>query len=185
MPELRDVPDDFVEVVMNTEGGGPYLFSRRWRTSVPAIQRWLKATNLTERVQNPPVPKSWGDVAPTMNRTELARHYSVRPNTIARWVRETDIQSKPKKAQTWVPRGKRTVVKANTQACEAAANYLRNIYRNVHKCSIYLTHSQTWGEARGLPDKGRGLYFVHSVGVISNEQMLKLAREHGYEAGRV
>jgi hypothetical protein len=156
-----------------------------WHASVPTIQRWLQATNLTERVTHPSVPPSWHDVAPTKNKTELATHYCVSMKTVNKWIAETGIKAKPKK-RLFLSRPEqreRTKLKcAGSEDCAAAADYLRRIYSNVHRCDIYLTTQRTWGQVLGLPNKGRGQYFVHSVGVITNDQLLTLARKHGFQS---
>lgn len=66
-----------------------------------------------------------------------------------------------------------------------AARHLRRHYRNVHRADIKLyEHSKvTWGDMRDLPNGGAGYYFVDGKGVLTKEEMLALACEHGFSTG--
>jgi hypothetical protein len=105
---------------------------------------------------------------------------------VARWLQETGATTKPSgvraksgpKRTGW--RNPKTEQIVRPEGLDAAANYLRMHYANVHKCCIHETLRRRWGTNRGLPNGGRGLYFVDGVGVITNEQLLELARKNGY-----
>lgn len=163
--------------------------SRHWHTAIPTIHRWLKETGLTDRVNNPPPPKSWGDIAPTKNKIELSTHYKVTTSVILRWIQLTGINARPKRQLVLSRPEMRARAQAkyggDSKTLDAAAHFLRRFYANVHRADIYLTRTCTWGESRGLPHRGKGLYYIDSVGVVTNEDMLTLARKHGYEADRV
>jgi len=80
--------------------------------------------------------------------------------------------------RTWKPK----LVENVPTNLDLAADHLRRFYSNVHSCSIRMTLGKTWGEYHNLPNKGRGLYYVEGVGVVTNEGMLRLARKHGHDA---
>lgn len=187
---LRPVPDDFIEYVTGVESVSFQSLMRRWGAGREVIGRWLAETNLTEQMTNRPVPKSWGEIAPTMNRIELGTHYDVDKRTIARWIIESGVKPLEKKSR-YVPRPvirERKLAKYGGGAIKEVSNaacYLRRFYKCVHRCDIYETAELRWGQNRGLPNWGRGLYYVDGVGVIPNSKLLELAEEHGYEAGRV
>ena len=184
MPEPRDVPEDFVRSVTSMEGGCYLSLARRWHAGLDTIQRWLRETGLTERVTNPPPPKSWGATAPTKNQFELQQHYQVAKPIIKRWIAQTGVQPKPKTPPITKRGERRERAKAKYSSpkdLEAAANHLRKFYANVHSCAIYLTRELSWGESRGLPNKGKGFYYIDGVGVVTNEDMLTLARKNGHE----
>lgn len=75
-------------------------------------------------------------------------------------------------------------------AVQGAAQYLRRHYPNVFPCSILITEyggenkrtPQTWGDQHGLPEGGKGHYYVENVGVITNSALLELARKHEWKA---
>ena len=188
MPEPRDVPEGFVQFVLGMDGGGYLSLSRHWHTAIPTIHRWLRETGLTDRVNNPPPPKSWGDIAPTKNKVELSAHYKVTTSVILRWIQLTGINARPKR-QLVLSRAEardRAAIKySGSKDLEAAAHFLRRHYPNVHRADIYLTTQRTWGQARGLPDKGRGRYYVDSIGVIGVRELLELAKRHGYNGAGI
>jgi hypothetical protein len=68
---------------------------------------------------------------------------------------------------------------------DRAASHLRRYYSNVHRCDIkvYENQSITWGFLHEVPNGGRGYYFVDGKGVLKQDEMLALAREHGFDEG--
>lgn len=72
---------------------------------------------------------------------------------------------------------------------ERAADYLRRFYANVHRCDIKVFEHQrvTWGDLNNVPDHGVGYYYVDGRGVLTNVQVLSIARERGFaeDNGRV
>jgi hypothetical protein len=72
----------------------------------------------------------------------------------------------------------------------SAAQHLRRHYPNVFPCHILLTEfggdnrrtPVTWGEHKGLPDRGHGYYYIEHVGVVANDALIALARTTGWKA---
>lgn len=68
---------------------------------------------------------------------------------------------------------------------DRAASHLRRYYSNVHRCDIKVYEHQriTWGDLRQIPNSGVGYYFVDGKGIMAQEDMLALSREHGFTEG--
>ena len=65
---------------------------------------------------------------------------------------------------------------------ERAANHLRRFSPNVHRADIrmYEQKRDTWGDEYGVPNSGCGYYFVAGHGVVTNDEMVALARSKGF-----
>lgn len=182
MPAPRDVPEGFVKFVTGRDGGNIMELCRKWNASVETVHRWLQETKLMERVFNPPLPKDWNKIAPTRTRADLVLHYRVSPRVIKQWADEAGVKPKPKGQR---PRSQPATLPKHDARCDTAADFLRGVYSNVHRCDIQVTLSRTWGQVHNIPDKGRGRYFVEGVGVLTNKELLELAKRHGHETLRV
>jgi hypothetical protein len=136
-----------------------------------------------DRIYNPPVPEDWREIAPTMHKRDLSLRYEVRCGTITRWVKESGVQAK-RRERVWFPKAEKDerIALESVPECDAAADFLRGFYSNVHRCDIQMTLSRTWGQVHDIPDKGRGRYYVEGVGVVTNEGLMQLARKHGHDA---
>lgn len=61
-----------------------------------------------------------------------------------------------------------------------AAHYLRQFHSNVFRCDIMVHEGKTWGYERGIPDRGRGRYFVSGAGVVTNAEVVEMAEQKGF-----
>lgn len=149
-------------------------------------------------------PADWAEVAPTKYKVELSAHYGISSRMVDRLIETTGIRSrktvhelareKPAKDKGrgttslyW--RGARhyqtfrytTELPRSTP--QQAAQFLRRKYANVHRADIILKEgsSKTWGDLRGVPNHGKGFYYVHPIGVISELDLVMLAVNHGFE----
>lgn len=72
----------------------------------------------------------------------------------------------------------------------SAVRHLRRHFSNVFRCDIVLTEmggedkktTITWGEDKGLPNKGAGLHYIEKLGIVPNAALLELARQHGWKS---
>ncbi|OXE37495.1 MAG: hypothetical protein CGW95_01205 [Phenylobacterium zucineum] len=204
----RIAPDDFPEVV-NRLGitKARAHFDVAWDT----IYRWCGELNIKPPARRPTktrprkdieVPADWAEVAPTKFKVELSVHYGLSSRMIDRLIERTGIRSRktvhelarerPSKEQhqrplCWRPSGSfytfRNGAELPRSTPEAAAQFLRRRYANVHRADIRMKEgsAETWGDRRGLPDHGKGQYYVHPVGVVSELDLVMLAVRHGFE----
>lgn len=154
------------------------------------------------------IPEDWDQVAPTLYRYQLATHYGISLLMVKRLIEETGVSSRLtvhdlKKINGAAPRHKIGVGEAkprglrnpmrnkpapgwavndNVDIYGLAAKHLRRFYPNVHRADIlmYVNKKTTWGFVHGVPNGGRGQYFVAGVGVVTNERLLEMARERGF-----
>jgi hypothetical protein len=177
------MPEDFVKIVKNMPCVSYNKLTARWRVGRRTLDKWLRDTEMEDYIANPPPPPDWAELAPTMLSNKLAWHYGVGRIVIKRWVDATGIRTLPKqklKLSTDQVKKIHAVRYCAPEEVSAAADYLRMFYSNVHRCDIYLDQWRTWGQEQGLPNKGAGQYYVEGLGVMTNEQLLTLARDHGY-----
>jgi len=65
----------------------------------------------------------------------------------------------------------------------AAAHFLRRMFSNVFRCSVQMKEGskRTWGDDRGLPDRGANHYCVDGR-ILTTGDLIDLAEQHGYSA---
>lgn len=145
----------------------------RRRMGIPAVSR--KPTSL---------PAAFVDDARVSPTPDLAKRYERSPRTIRRWRKGAGLE--PVLPRRIIRQAKRTLwAKAPTFTDEQrAANVLRRHYPSVFRCDLRLTERgrETYGSIRGLPDNGRGHWFIAKVGIVNHATMIAKAREYGYEA---
>jgi hypothetical protein len=129
-----------------------------------------------------------------MGLMQLSRHYGFSDNVIRRMVRETKVKlakvlpsGRPSLSKTGMP-ARAKIPSMDGSEVGQAANYLRKFYANVHSAAITLYGSEmpgkskiTWGDARDLPDHGKGFYFVAGPGILKHREVIKLAYKHGWQ----
>lgn len=204
----RLAPPEFVEVV-NRLGvtKARHHFNIAWDT----IYRWCSELNIKPPARRPTktrppkdvaIPADWEQIAPTMYKVELAAHYGLSSRMIDRLIEKTGTRSrktvhelareKPPKERRARPPCWRSAAHYQTfryttelprSTPQQAAQFLRRIYANVHRADIQMREgsNQTWGDVHGATDHGKGQYYVHPVGIISELDLVMLAVKHGFE----
>ena len=186
----RPVPEGFVEMATQRNMTVNRL-SAIYQYHNNGIMRWLKEVGVTLiPSRNKLLPDDWFEVVGTLNASQLSKHYCVDIGVIRRWLKETGT-----KPAAYKPAGRkmfrlpqmRQSLPAKVQSDEAsqAAHYLRRFYANVFRCDIMFDDKHTWGEVRGLPNKGRGLYHVDKIGIVANTAVIELAEKKGWRTSHV
>ena len=138
--------------------------------------------NLPSHIAAAPVPTDFSVRGREMTLNEAAKHYGVTPAVVGRWRRESGIRYLPY-GKTFVVAQlpKNSVPKVASDSAAQAAHHIRRWFRNVHRADILEREDgTTWGELRGLPNKGKGLYYVDSMGVVPEADVIELARSRGW-----
>lgn len=145
--------------------------------------------------QPPSIPNDWYAVAPNMFKKELQAYYAMSRLQIERLVETTGIKTRPMNpppkpkpvSSRPIKQFKQFIHKRTPDIApgvpSAAAQFLRRHYLSVHRCDIHMTEttSETWGDRHKLPNRGKGLYYVAGVGVVSELQLVNLALDKGFE----
>ena len=201
-------PRDFIEVVNRlgiTKARDHFVVA--WDT----IYRWCSELNIkpparratkTRPRKDLAVPDDWAQVAPTMFKAELAGHYGISSRMVDRLIEKSGIRSRktvhelarerpaqpqPKRPPHWRSAAHyqtfRYITELPRSTPQQAATFLRRKYANVHRADILMRDgsSQTWGDVHGAADHGKGQYYVHPIGIISELDMVMLAVRHGFE----
>lgn len=159
----------------------------------------IKARNYappSERNAILPPPDDFAEMAPTMTKGDLARHYAKHHKAVGRWLREMGLVAKPyvppvKKPKPEPTRAGPLVNRASagaartggtpqrdiTQAGEAA-HFLRRTIIPVYRADMVLSETQR----RKLPDRGRDMFVVGHYGVIPAAEVIAMAEKRGYRA---
>ena len=214
--ETRPVPEDFVAVV---EKIGISKARKHFTASWETVAKWADMIGM-ERKHHKPGARPWGDgsrikvpedfaeLAPTMFKKELARHYNCSVNRIRRICEMTGLKTKPtvhdlakingpkRRGKTGNPRGrnvggfKLTNLSSpipsndNFDKYGQAARFLRRTFTNVFRCDIKLYENRpaTFGDERDppLPKGGAEHYFVAGLGVVHRENLLSIAEQKGF-----
>lgn len=173
-----------------------FAFGISYRTAKD-IRHRLGLTPRVKRDKQPPaVPDDWYVIAPTKFKKDLQGYYAMTRLQIERLVELTGVSTRPMNPP---PRPKVQVSRKPIRNFKqfihkrtpdiaggvpsAAAHHLRRFYPNVHRCDIGMseTTSETWGDRHGLPNRGKGLYYVAGVGAISELELVNLAMDKGFE----
>ena len=205
---LRDVPQNVAELIaeLGIEGA-----RRELRTGWATIARWMRDLNIPKPKREivrpkmtPDVPADWAEVVPTMFKYEIADHYRMSPMMVTRLIEQTGVKSrktahelareKPPKqpAQKRKPflrvRNFTSPIRYGLPvirdgAAVRAASHLRRYYPNVHRADIQMLINKpvTWGDQQGLPDRGRGYYYVSGRGILTDQEVVELAESLGFE----
>lgn len=200
----REPPAD-LQAVLNERGveGARAHFKTGWHT----MKRWMHDLNIGKPDRKPIrhnakpliIPDDWEKVAPTKYKYELAQHYRVGARQINRMIEATGIRSrltahelaanrpppepKARKARRSTARRVFNMDRwRGSTALEMAASHLRRKYPNVHRCDIQLREFErtTWGDAHGVPNHGKGYYFVAGKGVMTEDELVALAEKTGF-----
>jgi hypothetical protein len=199
----KPAPDDLAAVVDRIGvAAARDHYSVGWET----LRRWISTVGLTidktkrfKALAERPliIPKDWAERAPTMFKNQLASHYQISGKAVNRLIEVTGIHSKrieakpkpepkPKmprrnwRQHSWGQFSSGTQsVEMHTMATEAA-RFLRRVYPNVHRCDIQMREgsSTTWGDERGMPNRGKGYYLVGSR-TMSELEMINHALDRG------
>lgn len=200
----RGAPDDISQVI---EQIGVSAARQHYSVGWSTLKRWIQQLNIKidknkrykTEVRGPKIPEDWAELAPTMCKMHLARHYRIAHKTVNKIIAATGIEPlklerkpkppKPKRAlrRNWHNTAYRQFNHQNfTGQAETftrqAATYLRRIYPNVHRCDILMRvgSSQTWGDVHGVPRKGKGYYRVGPL-IMTELEMINHALERGMD----
>lgn len=208
--QLRPPPEGLAEALleMGVEGARVH-FKAGWSTIRRWMQE-LNLSKPPRKPQPKPAPRplvipaDWAEVAPTLYKFEIAEHYRMGVKNINRIIEATGIRSRktahelakerppeaPRQRQRRAPRrpmGRHPVVDrsgvhSNITLYQQAANHLRRLYPNVHRCDIQMREFDrtTWGDEHKVPNHGQGFYYVAGRGVITNDDLIQLAERHGF-----
>lgn len=205
----RLAPPDFIEVV-NRIGitNARNHFNVAWDTiyrwcSELNIKPPARRPTKTRPQKDIAVPNDWAEVAPTLYKVELAAHYGLSSRMVDRLIEKTGIRSRktvhelarerpaketrPGRPLCWRKTPGFNTFRYSTElprsTPQEAAQFLRRRYANVHRADIQMREgsSQTWGDVHGAKDRGRGQYYVHPIGIMSELDMVMLAVKHGFE----
>lgn len=196
---IRAVPDDFRE---SQKSMGYKELCTKYRCSQQTLQRWYNACDIplgTYHTERSTIPPDWVAVAPTMTKTLLALHYNVSVTTINKWLENTGVDPKrfipTKKEKPVVPphRGRHSALRktpvpsVKPDEVSQAAHYIRRFYPNVFRADLKLfeAYSDTWGERNNVENYGIGKYFVSGLGVISDDEVVKLADRLGFRKDKM
>ncbi len=168
---------------------------KKYKTSSKTLHRWESELGVKLDNYNPPslrkrpVPDDWYQVAPTKTIKELRDEYGLSDSLVRKMVRETGVKViRLRSPLGQMGRGKALSTQPHTEL-DAAAHHLRRYYACVHRCDIRLYSENdparrhiTWGAVRGLENGGAGFYFVDSVGIVANDDVVALARSKGWRS---
>lgn len=162
---------------------------RKYKTSTPTIARWAQEIGepldayKRAAIKKREVPADWFKVAPTMTVKQLQTHYGMSGSLVRRIAKDTKIRFVGRKTSTYYL----GTPGPSLSELDKAAHYLRRFFRNVHRCDIKLYDSPdldraslTWGDVRGMKGGGAGHYYVDSVGIVANNDVLALAQSKGW-----
>lgn len=183
-----DVPQEAIDWMKSQEVVSVAEMARQFNVSRGKARRWYTLSGVdVPRHQALPkmerAPDDWFEVAPRMTLTELEKHYNASSSKIRRWVSETNVvlrhHNPPSTWRTGLVQA--PLPSVSNEAPAQAAHYIRRWFKNVHRADIIeRENGTTWGELRGLPAKGRGLYYVDGVGVVPSAEVIDLARARGW-----
>lgn len=95
----RQMPADFPQVALTMPR---HDLKKHYGASERIVRRWCDEASITKsfRVGRPgcgrrPMPDDFTQLAPTMCRMDLSRHYRASSELIMRWIRETGVNAKP------------------------------------------------------------------------------------------
>lgn len=177
----RKLPDDFAAraVAMSDQD-----LRRHYVAGQSTIKRWRiesgATENLFKRLPNVQMPADFAEIANGMTVGQAADHFRRPRDTIRRWFGYAGIAPRPAR---FVATQKVNHVELDASVAGQAAQHLRRFYGSVHRADLRIRESgrATWGSERGLPDGGRGLYFVSGLGVMPDHEMVGLARDRGFK----
>lgn len=192
------IPDDFTEnakVMTRTQ------LCQHYNVTPRTVWKWiyrLDADYIDRKTYG--IPADFSERAKEMTKAELGRHYIKDGSTIQRWLAALNITAKKyehpnagrrnkiveervKRSQPEVKDWRHKVFTNQMRSeAAAAAHFLRRHYGSVFRCDIKMWESKpgTWGDARGLFDHGRNQYFVSGKGTMWLDELIELARSHGF-----
>lgn len=182
-PARRPVPAGFPEMARTTADN---RLREMYGAGQATVVRWRAETGISYRrpgiSPHCQMPHDFAEVARGMSNPEAARYFRRSPETTRRWFVYAGVTPRETRFLSTKP-----VIRAELDPSmpAQAAQHLRRFYASVHRADIRLDDRtrQTWGAARGLPDGGRGQHFVSGLGVMSDLELIALARDHGFQGG--
>lgn len=182
----RPIPDDFRELALTMPR---YKLALHYVVAQRTIQIWFETLGIEAKWQNiaaektrRPVPADFMQVAPTMTKAGLFRHYRCSDRVVARWLAETGVQclvyipnpprkpSAPPKLRQ-VPGAKpRQITQTNKTMFDLAADVLRRERFHVHRCN----------ERGGFDLKGQ--YWRCGYSVLTDDELLARAAKYEQRA---
>lgn len=178
--QRRPMPADFRERALTLSLSQLY---RHYGAGHSTVARWVREANL-RRNPRPPrtvrMPADFAEAARGLTIAQAATMFNCHTSTARRWFVLVGVVPKDTRHVTHRP-----VIRAELDATVAgcAAQHLRRFYQNVHRADLRLTEGsrKTWGDEKGLPDGGRGFFYVAGLGTMPDYEMIALARDHGFE----
>jgi hypothetical protein len=137
-----------------------------------------------------------------MFKVELAGHYGISSRMVDRLIEKTGVRSRktvhelarerpqqPKRERPnhWKSAAHyqtfRYIAEMPRTTPAQAAQFLRQKFPNVHRADLLMRDgsTETWGDLHGAADHGKGQYYVHPIGIITELDMVMLAVKHGFE----
>lgn len=178
--QRRPMPADFRERARTMSLSQLY---KHYEAGHSTVARWVREANILRNPRPPRtvrMPADFAEHARGLTISQAATMFNCHTSTARRWFVLVGIVPKDTRHVVHRP-----VMRAELDATTAgrAAQYLRRFYPNVHRADLRLTEGskRTWGDEKGLPDGGRGFFYVTGPGVIPEHEMIMLARDHGFE----
>lgn len=206
----RATPSDFAEFV---EAHGIAKAQSHFRAGWGTVYRWCDELGIPRTRRKPTktrpkytveTPDDWAEVAPTMYKNQLTKHYGISMLQVTRLIEKTGIRAKltvhelaamnGRKAKAagrgrdkhqsvkWLHWRARAPSQPQRDVYDLAAGFLRRTFSNVFRCDILLYEGKrtTWGDEHGLPHHGRYHYCVGKLGPLERDNMLSVAEQRGF-----
>ena len=164
---MRPAPKDFAE--MREKLGSVINLAKHYRAAHETIRRWRKELDLPKIIHGiRPVPDDFTDIAPTMTKLDMIKHYKTSYPVLDRWIAETGVRAKvyihqPKRFNIKVAKSKVPPPKRDTNY-DLAAEYLRR-FGPVHKCNADGKYSE------------KGKFYRVGINIMSPAEMVEKSQE--------
>ena len=180
-PALRPVPAGFAE---HAPTASDMTLRTMFSAGPTTIARWRKETGIPrppELARGSQCPPNFAEIATGMTVRQAAERLGRPVETVRKWFVVAGVTPR---VASFRPTGTIKRTEGDASVAGQAAQYLRQTFASVHRADIRLKDGSTatWGSERGLPDKGRGQYFVSGKGAMPAADMIELARAHGFRA---
>ncbi len=184
----RPIPDDFRELALTMPR---YKLALHYVVAQRTIQLWFQKLGIEGKWQNiaaektrRPAPADLAQVAPTMTRNALCKHYHCSDRVLLRWLSEAGIQcqiyaptpprrdkapARPKPVHNTPPR-QRVIATTSKTLYDCAADTLRRERFHVHRCN----------ERGGFDLKGK--FWRCGYSILTNDELLARAAKYEQRA---
>lgn len=165
--------------LMVAAGANDRLVAEELGLSDQGVRAFRRRRGLSSRHRQP--TRRAPSVEALVGRTvvEVAHAHRCRYSVARRWFADHGIEpASPRKTASPRTSARARLAypgPAHTEdEAERAVRVLRGRYPSVHRCDIRLRErsSETFGDRIGLPDKGRGWWWIATVGAVDRDTLL-------------